>query len=156
MAEPRLMRTAPAAASSATEGAPGQTITATGSAPAASSAIAAEVTGSLGGKVGVAPRVFLKKLGRPPTHLAADRPRRYRQIAYSQALAAVMSLYGIWGWPVLAACRANRRRGAGGYPCRGSERCQAGRKKHPGGADRRPGCWRTWAVPGRPRRTRAC
>ena len=44
MAEPRLMRTAPAAASSATEGAPGQTITATGSGPAASSAIAAGST----------------------------------------------------------------------------------------------------------------
>jgi hypothetical protein len=35
------MRTTPAAASSATEGAPGQTITATGSGPLASSAIAA-------------------------------------------------------------------------------------------------------------------
>jgi hypothetical protein len=44
MAEPRLIRTAPAAASSATEGAPGQTITATGSGPAASSAIAAGLT----------------------------------------------------------------------------------------------------------------
>src|SRR5271163_3564387 len=44
MAEPRLIRTAPAAASSATEGAPGQTITATGSGPAASSAIPAGST----------------------------------------------------------------------------------------------------------------
>jgi hypothetical protein len=44
MAEPRLMRTAPAAASSATEGAPGQAITATGSGPLASSAIAAGLT----------------------------------------------------------------------------------------------------------------
>ena len=44
MAEPRLMRTAPAAASSATEGAPGQTITATGSGPLATSAIAAGLT----------------------------------------------------------------------------------------------------------------
>src|SRR5260221_47577 len=41
MAEPRLMRTAPAAVSSATAGAPGQAITATGSGPAARSAIPA-------------------------------------------------------------------------------------------------------------------
>jgi hypothetical protein len=51
------------------------------------------VTRSLGGKVGVAPRVFLKKLGRPPTHLSAERPprigrtpTRYRQVAHAPSV----------------------------------------------------------------------
>src|SRR5580704_13848919 len=64
MAEPRLMRTAPAAASSATEGAPGQTITATGSGPLASSAIAAGLT-----------RPGTNKLSAPAAAYAADRSR---------------------------------------------------------------------------------
>jgi hypothetical protein len=64
MAEPRLMRTAPAAASSATGGAPGQTITATGSGPLASSAIAAGST-----------RPGTNKLSAPAAAYAADRSR---------------------------------------------------------------------------------
>jgi hypothetical protein len=64
MAEPRLMRTALAAASSATEGAPGQTITATGSGPAVSSAIAAGST-----------RPGTNKLSAPAAAYTADRSR---------------------------------------------------------------------------------
>src|SRR5260370_1167205 len=64
MAEPRLMRTAPAAASSATGGAPGQAITATGSGPLASSAIAAGLTSP-----------GTNKLSPPPAATAAARAR---------------------------------------------------------------------------------
>jgi len=62
MAEPRLIRAAPAAASSAADGAPGPAITATGSGPAASAATAA---GSA--------RPGTKRLSAPASAYAADR-----------------------------------------------------------------------------------
>src|SRR5260370_12777211 len=64
MAEQRLRRPAPASASSATEGAPGQAITATGSGPLVSSAIAAGLT-----------RPGTNKLSAPAAAYAADRSR---------------------------------------------------------------------------------
>jgi hypothetical protein len=61
--------------------------------------------------------------GRPPTKVPADRP--------CPRVGCGNVAYEDWGWLVLAARRANGCRGAGGHPCRGSERCQAGRKEHP-------------------------